>query len=135
MKYAWIENNKIRDIAHDEPTAIYHPDIAKFYDTLVDDDIQNGWERNEHGQWVEPEKPIIEIPPPPRIITPFDVRTCLTFGEKVAWDNDLDPAIKTAKTELQKVNMTRSEAQEIIDWLVNKGILSQDSGVKVLELY
>ena len=135
MKKAWVENGKIRDIAHDEPYNIYHPDVAQYYDTLVPVDAQNGWEKNEKGEWVAPaQSEIIQIVQP-RIITDFDVRTCLTFGEKVKWDNDLEPEIKSAKLELMRHNMTRPEAQEIIDWLVNKGILLQDSGVKVLELY
>jgi hypothetical protein len=67
--------------SYDEPYNIYHPDVAQYYDTLVPPEAENGWERNEQRQWVAPEKPLIEIPPPLRIITPFDVRTCLTFGK------------------------------------------------------
>jgi hypothetical protein len=42
MRKAWIENERIRDIAHSEPTEIYHPDVAVFYDTEVPDDAENG---------------------------------------------------------------------------------------------
>ena len=42
MRKAWIENERIRDIAHSEPTDIYHPDVAVFYDTEVPDDAENG---------------------------------------------------------------------------------------------
>lgn len=42
MRKAWIENERIRDIAHSEPTEIYHPDVAVFYDTEVPDDAVNG---------------------------------------------------------------------------------------------
>lgn len=42
MRKAWIENERIRDIAHSEPADIYHPDVAVFYDTEVPDDAENG---------------------------------------------------------------------------------------------
>ena len=42
MKYAWIENNRIRDIAPGEPNEFYHADVAHFYDTQVPDDAKNG---------------------------------------------------------------------------------------------
>ena len=35
MKKAWIENDRIRDIALGNPDELYHPDVAKFYDTEV----------------------------------------------------------------------------------------------------
>jgi hypothetical protein len=135
MPKAWIENGKIRDIAHSEPYEIFHPDVAQFYDTLVPNEAQNGWEKDANGDWVAPAKSETVILSPARIITAFDIRACLTFAEKMAWDNDLSPEIKTAKTELVRHDMARPEAQEIIDWLVQKGVLSSDSGIKALELY
>lgn len=45
MKYAWIENNIIRDVTQHidvDPSQLYHPDIAKFYDTEVPNEAQNG---------------------------------------------------------------------------------------------
>ena len=63
MKFAWIENDKIRDVAHSNPNDIYHPDVAKFYDTQVPDDAANGdgW---VNGQLVKPEPPPPGPPPP-----------------------------------------------------------------------
>ena len=45
MKYAWIENNKIRDLAIN-PSEQFHPDVAQYYDTEVPDEVQNGWDWN-----------------------------------------------------------------------------------------
>ena len=42
MKYAWIENERIRDTAPGNPAEFYHPDVAVFYDTQVPDDAVNG---------------------------------------------------------------------------------------------
>jgi len=58
MRKAWIENERIRDIAHSEPTGIYHSDVAVFYDTEVPDDAENG------DGWIDGVlvKPVPEIP-------------------------------------------------------------------------
>lgn len=42
MRKAWIIDGVIKDIAHSEPSEIYHPDVAVFYDTEVPDDAENG---------------------------------------------------------------------------------------------
>lgn len=47
MKFAWVENNQIRDVCHGDPTMCYHPDVAVFYSTEVPDDAQNG------DKWVD----------------------------------------------------------------------------------
>lgn len=62
MRKAWIENDRIRDIAHSEPTEIYHPDVAVFYDTEVPDDAVNGdgW---VDGVLVKPVPEVIDVVP------------------------------------------------------------------------
>lgn len=62
MRKAWIENERIRDIAHSEPTEIYHPDVAVFYDTEVPDDAVNGdgW---VDGVLVKPVPEVIDVVP------------------------------------------------------------------------
>jgi hypothetical protein len=65
MRKAWIENDRIRDIAHSEPFDIYHPDVAVFYDTEVPDDAVNGdgWVDGVLVKPVEPYvPPVIEAP-------------------------------------------------------------------------
>lgn len=43
MKYAWIENNKVRDICQGgNPAEHYHPEIAAHYTTQVPDTVVNG---------------------------------------------------------------------------------------------
>jgi hypothetical protein len=44
MKYAWIENERIRDICEGGiPADCYIANVAAYYNTLVPDDAQNGW--------------------------------------------------------------------------------------------
>lgn len=62
MRKAWIENERIRDIAHSEPMDIYHPDVAVLYDTEVPDDAVNGdgW---VDGVLVKPVPEVIDVVP------------------------------------------------------------------------
>ena len=126
MKYAWIEDNKVRDICQGgEPSEHYHPNVAKFYDTQVPDDAVNGdgW---VNGALVKPEPPA----PPARQWTADTFRTGMTLAEKTKWDNDTAPEIKTVKAELPK---ELAGAIELLDFLVASNVISQASATKILE--
>lgn len=90
MRKAWIENDRIRDIAPGNPDTLYHPDIAKFYDTDVPDDAANGdgW---INGQLVKPEPPApvepVEPPTPEHVyqkVSPVEFKMLFTSAERVA---------------------------------------------------
>ena len=54
-KYAWIENNIVRDVSfHPDPTIAYTPEIAALYDTLVADDAKTCWVRQDDGSFAPP---------------------------------------------------------------------------------
>ena len=127
MKYAWIENDKIRDVAHSNPAEIYHPDVAKFYDTQVPDDAVNGdgW---VNGALVKPE-PAPLASPAPRQWTADDFRTGMTLAEKTKWDSDATPEIKTVKAELPQ---ELAGATELLNFLVSANIISQSTADKIL---
>ena len=130
MKYAWIENDKIRDICQGgNPAECYHPDVAVFYDTQVPDDATNGdgW---VDGQLVKPEPPP-PAPPPARTWSASDVRNGLTLAEKVKWDNDSAPEIVTVKAELTGSKEV-AEVTELLQFLVDANVISQASMDKVL---
>jgi hypothetical protein len=61
MRLAWIENERVRDIAPGDPTLFYVPEVAVFYNTPVPDDAVNG------DGWVNG---VLVKPPPPPIPTP-----------------------------------------------------------------
>ena len=126
MKYAWIENDKIRDVAHDDPSKIYHPDVAKFYDTQVPDDAVNGdgW---VNGALVKPV--VVEPTPAARQWTADNFRTGMTLAEKTKWDNDSAPEIKTVKSELPK---ELAGATELLDFLVSLNVISVETKAKIL---
>ena len=127
MKYAWIENAKIRDIAHSNPEEIYHPDIAKLYDTQVPDDATNddGW---VNGVLVKKE-PAPPAPPPTRTWTSDNFRSGFTLAEKTKWDNETVPEVKTVKAELPQ---ELAGATELLEFLVSANVISQASMNKVL---
>lgn len=128
MKHAWVENEKIRDICHGEPSECYHPEIAAHYSTLVPDDAENndGW---INGELVKAEKPTPT--PEPETWSIDRVRNNLKLSERVRWDNDASPEIKTAKIELstpKQYEMTN----EILTMLVASGDISQASVDRIL---
>ena len=129
-KHAWIENGRIRDIAPGEPFSWYHPDVAKFYDTLVPDDA----DKDDFWDGVKATKPpepvVIEAEPAPRQWTAEDFRKNMTLAEKTKWDNDSAPEIKTVKAELPK---ELAGATELLDFLVASNVISQATATKILE--
>ena len=126
MKYAWIENQRIRDIAPGNPVEFYHSDVAVFYDTQVPDDAVNGdgW---VNGALVKPVIP--ESTPSARQWTADNFRTGMTLAEKTKWDNNSAPEIITVKAELPK---DLAGATELLDFLVKSGLLSQATFDKIL---
>lgn len=130
MKWAWIENDKIRDICQGgNPKECYHADFAGFYDTQVPDDAVNGdgW---VNGQLVKPVAPP-PSPPPPRTWSSDDIRSNLTLTERVKWDNDQSDFIKTVKIELASPKELAATT-EILQMLVDAGDISQTSMAKIL---
>ena len=128
MKYAWIENDKVRDVAHSNPAEIYHPDVAVFYNTQVPDNAVNGdgW---VDGALVKPEPPPLPTPAP-RQWTASNFRTCLTLAEKTKWDNDSAPEIITVKAELPQ---ELAGATELLDFLVSTSVIASTTKDNILK--
>ena len=126
MKYAWIEDGRVRDVAHDEPSKIYHPDVAAFYTTQVPDDAENGdfW---TNGFLIKPD-PVV-VTPPARQWAEADFRAGMTLAEKTKWDNNSAPEIVTVKAELPK---ELEGATELLNFLVGAGVIAQESADKIL---
>lgn len=127
MKYAWVENDHIRDVAPGDPYKFYHPDIAAYYSTLIPDDIQQGAKWNGE-QWVNN----IILPPTELMVTNHllrrvgqqELREAMSLAERVKWDNDMSPTIKTAKIELAFSKLV-SEVKPILQMLVDAGDIGQ----------
>lgn len=133
MKYAWIENEVIRDICPvEDPYSCYTPEIASNYTTPVPDTATNGdgW---VNGQVVP--KPIpAPAPAPlpaPRTWSIGSVRSGLTLGDKTKWDSDATPEIVTAKAEFQ-TPQELAYTTELLDYLVASQSITVASKDKVL---
>ena len=65
MKYAWIENNMVRDLCSGNPYELFTPEVATFYNTNVLDEVVTG-ATLVGGNWVNPE-PVTPEPVTPTI--------------------------------------------------------------------
>jgi hypothetical protein len=130
MKYAWIENEQIRDICQGgDPADCYTPNVAVYYNTLVPDEAVNGdgW---VNGQLV-PIPPAPPAPPLPQTWNDQSVRTGLTLIDKTKWDNNDTQEIVTAKIEFQTPR-ERPYTTELLDYLVASNSISSASKDRVL---
>lgn len=142
MKYAWIENAQIRDIAHSDPALIYTPEIAAFYDTLVPDDAASGdgW---VDGALVKPEpvvppapEPVVVVPPK---VSPIQYKLLFTSAERIAiaTARTTDPVLEDLysildDTRLTEVDLALKSTQDALDYLIFKGLLDVDRKAEIL---
>lgn len=136
MKYAWIENDHVRDVAPGDPFQFYAPEVAQFYSTLIPDDIQQGatWDGERWiNQIIRPtSSQIIASIKAPRRIGQAELREAMTLSERVRWDNDLSPTIKTVKIELSVARFV-DQVKPILQLLVDAGDISAQT-VAALDL-
>lgn len=85
MKFAWVENNVIRDVCHGNPIELYHPDVAAFYTAEVPDDAANGdgWD-GETLTKPEPMQPSDPPAPVPPKLSPVEFKLLFTSAERIA---------------------------------------------------
>jgi hypothetical protein len=142
MKYAWIQNDRIRDIAPGNPSDFYHHNIAKFYNTEVPDDAQNGdgW-INE--QLVKPELVVSALvdtlaPVPPKV-SPVQFMLLFTSAERVAIKTAraTDPVIDDwldiiEDSRLTEVDLGLASTAQALDYLVSVSLLTEGRKIIIL---
>jgi hypothetical protein len=131
MKYAWIENEKIRDVCEGgNPADCYTANVAANYNTLVPDEAKNGdgWVNNQLVPFIP------RVPQPlPQMWEVDTVRSKLTLADKTKWDNDATTEIITAKIEFSTPqNLTNTT--ELLDYLVASQSISEQSKTNVLSV-
>jgi hypothetical protein len=143
MKYAWIENDKVRDVAHGNPAEIYHPDVAVHYDTQVPDDAANGdgW---VNGELIKPEPPAplppVEPPAPvPPKVSPVEFMLLFTSPERVALKaaRSTDPVIDDwmdiiQDPRLTHVDLALQSTQDALSYAVSVNILTAERREQIL---
>ena len=143
MKFAWIENDRIRDVAPGNPAELYHPDIAKFYDTEVPDNAQNGdgW---VDGQLVKPEPPAPAPAPEPTPVypqvSPIQFKLLFTSPERVAIkaaranDAVIDDFFDIVEDpRLTFVDLGLQSTQDALSYLVAQGLLTAERREEILK--
>lgn len=144
MKYAWIENNRIRDTAPGNPADLYHPGIAKFYDTEVPDDAESGdgW---VNGQLVKPE-PVVPAPfsiptpaPEPKTVSPVEFKLLFTSPERIAIKaaRATDPVIDDFYSllddpRLTGVNLGLQSTQDAVGYMALQGLIEPERVPEIL---
>lgn len=86
-KFAWVENDIIRDVCAGDPAKLFHPDVAAHYSTQVGNQVEKDW-RLVNGTWTAPEPIVIdvtaiEIPTSP-VLTVNEFKLRFTSQERVA---------------------------------------------------
>ena len=142
MKKAWIENGRIRDIANGNPEDLYHPDVAKHYDTDVPDDAANGdgW---ESGILIKPEpqepQPAAPQPEPDILVSPIEFKLLFKLHERVAIKaaRTTDPVVDdfmeiVEDVRLTHVNLSLSSTREGVDYLESVGLIADGRSAEIL---
>jgi len=135
MKYAWIENERIRDIAPGNPAELYHPDIAQLYGTEVPDDASNGdgW---VNSTLIKPEPAVLATTPipdpiiPPKIVSPVEFKLLFTSPERIAIKaaRATDPVIDDFydlldDPRLSGVNLSLQSTQDAVGYMAMQGLI------------
>ena len=142
MKKAWIENDRIRDVAPGNPEELYHPDVAKLYNTDVPDDAANGdgWDGVTLTKPVIPDPVPVEPPAPvPPKVSPVEFKLLFTSAERVAIKaaRQADPVIDdfydiVEDPHLTYVDLGLQSTKDAIGYLQSKGLLTAERAAVIL---
>lgn len=140
MKYAWLENNRIRDIAPGNPADFYHPDVAKLYNTEVPDEAANGdwWDGTTLTKPVIPE-PVAPEPPVfvPPTVSVIQYKMLFTSQERIAAKASVDPVIVDLQDLLNDprtltVNLALKSISDALDYMTTIKILAPGRKAEIL---
>lgn len=140
MKYAWIENGQIRDIAHGDPAEIFHPDVAAHYTALVPDDAENcdAWDGETLTKPAAPGSVAPAAPIPPKV-SPVEYKLLFTVQERIAIAQakatdlvlqDLYSILDDPR--LTEVDLALASTQAALDYLTAKGLIADDRKAEIL---
>lgn len=139
MKKAWIENNRIRDVANGDPVELFHSDIAAHYDTVVPDDAVNGdgW---VNGALVKAPPLIIQAPAAqaPKV-SPVEFKLLFTAAERVAIKaaRATDPVIDdfydiVEDPRLTHVDLGLKSTRDAIGYLAAQNLITAERTSEIL---
>lgn len=140
MRKAWIENAVIRDIAPGNPDDLYHPDVAKFYNTDVPDDAANGdgWDGVTLTKPVIPDPVPVEPPAPvPPKVSPVEFKLLFTAVERVAIKASTDPIVQdffsiVEDPRLMHVDLGLQSTQDALAYLETLELIAAGRKAEIL---
>lgn len=130
---AWIENNIIRDIAHGNPIDLYHPDIARHYDTEVPANAENGdsWVNGQLVKKIVAPSPVVPAAPvtTQKIVSAIEFKLRFNSPERVSIYNSTDLIVKDFVSliddpRLISVDLKLKSTTDAIDYLISVGIVN-----------
>jgi hypothetical protein len=142
MKKAWVENNRIKDVCHGNPSEVYHPSVAQFYSTDVPDEAENGMEF-VNNQWQQPLKPSVTVDPSSvasPVLSAVQFKLLFTSAERVALNQAKasDPVIAdffslVDDPRLLEIRLGSNAVASAIQYMVDNDYLEQARADKILK--
>lgn len=133
--YAWVENNVVRDVTTEDPTTIFHPEVAAFYNTQVPDGTVSG-ATQVNGVWTNPAPVVVPAPvvAAPVVVHPtvgpLTFKLLFTSAERQAISaaKGTDPTIADFYSIIDdprcdEVNLALTSVQDMLQYLVSKDLL------------
>ena len=142
MKYAWTENDTIRDVCLGNPIECYHPDVAIHYITQVPDAAQNGWIKSG-STWIVPPVPEPTPAPTPEPVypslSPIQFKLLFTSAERIAIKaaRATDPVIEDIyeildDPRLTAVDLALQSNRDIVGYLAVQGLIAPERVAEIL---
>jgi len=133
MRYAWIENDIIRDIAPGAPEQFYHPSVAANYDTEVPDNAANG-DTFTDGVLTKRPVPVVVTPEPqpvvfvPPKVTVIEYKMLFTSAERIAVKTSTDPVIIDLQELMNdprtvNVDLSLKSISDALDYMTDRKIV------------
>jgi hypothetical protein len=138
MKYARIINSIAIDVRTDSPEGCFTPNIvAEFVE--VPDQVEEGWS-NKRGTWTAPvpftPEPAAVVPP---TVSPIEFMLLFTAQERVAIkaarasDEIIEDFMSIVEDpRLTGVNLALQSTQNALEYLVFKGLITEDRKAQIV---
>ena len=138
MKYAWIENNSVRDVCQGIPNETYTPEVAALFDNEVPDGIVHGATKI-NGLWTNPpaSEPTLEtqtaVIPPDIKVSPIEFKLLFTYQERIAIKAKRanDPILEDFYSivddpRLTSVNLSLKSTQDALGYLAMLKLVTKE---------
>lgn len=140
-RYAWVENDVVRDYTDHDPSTTYHPDVAQFYSVVIPSNVERGWSR-AGGTWTAPPEPSAPEPqpePPPApawtTLMPAQFVGLFTFQEEADLTASEDPVVQVFMRRVYMPALTQVERAKVLpglDYLVANGFIAAERREQIL---